>query len=164
MAASQKLPIVIYIHNNGYGFSSDYHKFNAISTMAKRADGFGLPNKTISGTNVMEIIETFEEAREKACNFEPSVIEIKTTRWQGHFVGDGDVYRDEALVRTERALTDPVNFMRNYIIEKGYASKEELDQIDKEQMDYTNEVFEFGFNSPDKTKEDCVNLDLVYAD
>ena len=164
MAAIYKLPLVIYIHNNGFGFSADYHKMNAIPTMAKRADGFGLPNKTISGTNVMEIIDVFEDAREKACKGEPSVIEIVTTRWQGHFVGDGDLYRDEDLVKTERELTDPVKFFRNYILKKGYADEAELDKIDKEQMDYSNEVFEFGFNSPDKTKEDVTNLDLVYAD
>ena len=167
MTAIYKLPVVIYIHNNGWGMSTSYKKTNAIETMAKRADGFGLPHKTISGTNVMEIIDVMEDACEKARKGEPSVIEFITTRWQGHFFtgagGDDDSYRDTAAIAAEKVRTDPVAFFRNYVLAKGYATEEELDAIDKEQLAVTEDAFEFGLNSPNKTKEDCLNFDIVYA-
>ena len=163
MVAIYKLPVVIYIHNNGYGWTAPYEKFNGIEHMAQRADGFGLPNQTISGTNVMEIIDVFKAACEKARNFEPSVIEIVTTRWQGHFIGDDDFYRDAEAVKAEREKTDPVAFFRNYLLDNGLADEAELVKIDQEQMAVCVEAFEYGFSSPHKTKEDCLNYDIVYA-
>ena len=163
MAAIYKLPIVFYVHNNGYAFSSPAKKFNAIENMADRANGFGIPSKTISGTNVLEIIDVMTDAIEKAHNFQPSLIEFITTRWQGHFIGDDDHYRNVNEVNEEKLKTDPVNFFKEYLISNQIAEESELIDIDKEQLKLVEEAFEYGLNSPRKTKEDCLNYDIVYA-
>lgn len=162
MTAIWKLPIVWYIDNNGYGISTSAKDVYAINDLSERAKGFGLPGSSYDGTDVFLVKEVMREAKARARRGEPSVVEFRTNRWQGHFVGDPAKYRDSALVEEAKANRDPVKWCRNFVLLHTDATEEKLDAIDKEQEAYVRELVQNALDAPLKTREDI--LRPVFAD
>lgn len=164
MIALYKLPVVWYIQNNGVGQSTLKENHCAIENMAERAKGFGLPSATYDGNDVFLVKKVMREAMEKARKGEPSVIEFKCTRWEGHFMGDPQVYRNLETVKKEKELHDPVKMCREEVLASGLVTEEELAEIERREEERIVEAIEFALDSPQKTREEVRNLNLVYAE
>lgn len=154
IVAAWKLPVVWVVENNGIAVSTTPKQANAIGDLSERGRGFGLPTSSYDGTDVLLVREVMREAMAKARNNEPSMIEFRTTRWLGHFVGDPDLCRDENVVLDARANRDPLIWYRNHLIAKKIAVAEDLDAIDKATDKEIRDAIEYAMSQPVKTKED----------
>ena len=63
MAAVWKLPIVYFIENNQYAVSTNIHTTCATSTLAQRAQGYGIEGDVVDGTDVLAVYAARRRAR-----------------------------------------------------------------------------------------------------
>ena len=132
-AAAMNLPVVFVVENNGYAEStaSSFHQSGI--DVAKRADGFGLPGVVVDGQDYFAVREAAAEAVGRArAGGGPSLIECKTIRYFGHFIGDQQKYRAPNEVADAREHRDPLKNVRARVTRAGVATEEQLDAIDAE--------------------------------
>lgn len=149
MAAIWKLPVVFVCENNRYGLTTPYQTTTAVEDIADRAVGYAIPGYAIDGNDVLAILDTFAKCQERARKGEgPSLIECKTYRWKGHWTGDPEVYRTREEVASWVAK-DPIPRFRAYLIENGYATDKDLDEIEERAAKDVAEAAQFALDSPE---------------
>lgn len=161
--AAWKLPVVWYIQNNGYGMSMKPEDATGLRDLSQRGQGFGLPSATYDGNDVFLVKEVMREAIARARKGEPSLVEFRTTRWTGHFIGDPASYRDPNEIAVAKANKDPLKWNRNFLLAHEIATEAELNAIDKEQRKEVYAAFEDALASPAKTCADVTDPRKVYA-
>ncbi len=148
LAAIWELPAVYVCENNFYGsanYQSDYMKLKDI---ADRAASYGFPGVVVDGNDVLAVRAAAAEAVTRArSGGGPTLIECKTWRHWGHFIGDMARYRDpaehEAWLRR-----DPIPNFRAKLLAWGVADEAELTQIEQAAEAEMDEAVAFGKTSP----------------
>lgn len=85
MAAALKLPVVFICENNGYGEFTAQSRHQAITDVADRAAGYGMPGVVVDGMDVMAVYEAAGQAVARARDGKgPSMVEAKTYRFYDH--------------------------------------------------------------------------------
>ena len=85
MAALFKLPIVFVCENNGYGEFTPQRGHQAITDVADRAPGYGMPGVIVDGMDVLAVYEGAKEAIARArAGGGPTLLECKTYRFYDH--------------------------------------------------------------------------------
>ena len=108
MAAVMKLPFVLVLENNQYAYSTPISRQFAGQKFSDRALGYGIPGRTIDGTNVITVYEACKEAVDRARRGEgPTLIETVTMRMQGHSASDDASYVPKEMLE-EWKKKDPV--------------------------------------------------------
>jgi len=154
LAAIWDLPVVYLCENNKYGISGPAEEMVAIDDVSERAAAYDIPGKTIDGNDVLEVAEAVEEAVERARAGEgPSLIEAKTYRWKGHFVGDPCVYIPEGELEKWKEKC-PIERFKNYVTEEDILEKSRLQKIEEAVEEEIEEAEEFAKQSPEPAKED----------
>lgn len=162
LASIKNLPIVYALENNFYAISEDIREMTNVEHLSIRAQGYGIPGKTVYGNDPYEVYEAAKEAIERARRGEgPSLLEFVTWRHHGHYEGDPDlkqfIFRDreehEAWLKK-----DPIPKMRAEMISDGTATEAELIQIEREIQEAVDAAVEFAHNSP------WPDLSETYAD
>ena len=150
MAALWKLPVIYIVENNGYSMGTSIARHCSITDLYKRGESFGIPGMQIDGMNILEVMQKGKEAVDyvRAGNG-PIFIEMKTYRYRGHSMSDPGNYRSKEEVTQMRENHDPIDFFRNYVLEKKLASEEDLKTIEKEVKQIVEEAVEFSHNSPE---------------
>jgi acetoin:2,6-dichlorophenolindophenol oxidoreductase subunit alpha len=99
LASLWKLPVIFVCENNQYGISVSQKRHQAITDIADRAIGYGMPGVKVDGMDVMAVYESMKKAIKYAkSGGGPTLIECKTYRFDGHHVGDpgqGLLYRTQ---------------------------------------------------------------------
>ena len=90
MAAAWKLPVVFVCENNQWASTTPYRTTTAVENIADRAVGYSMPSMIIeNGNDVFAVYEAAKKAVEMArSGAGPVLLEAKTYRIKGHFVGD----------------------------------------------------------------------------
>jgi 2-oxoisovalerate dehydrogenase E1 component alpha subunit len=103
-AAIHKLPFVFIVENNGYAISVPLARQVAGSSVANRAEGYGIPGVTVDGSDVLACYAAARTAVARArAGDGPSLIECKVTRLTGHSSDDQQTkYRSEEELATEK--------------------------------------------------------------
>lgn len=162
LGALWQAPILYIIENNGYAISLPVDEQSVLTDLSTRAAGVGLPGRTVDGDDVEAVTEAVMEGLKMAANNQPSLLELKTTRWLGHYVGEPQGYRDLSYQNNLDAI-DPIKHYEKKLLERGVADQAKLDQIRAEQNKLMADAFdhaaEFGFPS----KEKCLDYDRMYA-
>ena len=157
-----KLPIIFYCENNLYGMSTSIKRHMNIESIATRAASYGIEGISIDGYNPIEVYETVQKAAEKCRRGEGHVlIESRTYRWLGHSKSDANVYRTKEEIESWKAK-DPIEFLKNYLIENNLSNEDELDKIQEFAKQSIEDAVEFAQNSPNPKIESL--LEDVYAD
>lgn len=130
MASIWNLPVIFYCINNGYGISADIKKMTNIEHIHQRSAAYGIPGMFIEdGNNVIDVYEGFQKAIDHVRSGNgPVLIESVTYRWLGHSSSDPGKYRTREEVELWKQK-DPIENLRNYLIENNIASAEELEEI-----------------------------------
>ena len=105
-AAIHKLPFIFVVENNGYAISVPLARQVAGSSVANRAEGYGIPGVTVDGSDVLACYAAAQVAvaRARAGNG-PTMIECKVTRLTGHSSDDQQTkYRSEEELASEKSL------------------------------------------------------------
>ncbi|WP_248914924.1 thiamine pyrophosphate-dependent dehydrogenase E1 component subunit alpha [Pseudomonas moorei] len=133
MASVWNLPCLFIAENNGYAEATASNWSVACDHIADRAAGFGMPGVTVDGFDFFAVHEAAGAAVERARAGEgPSLIEVKLTRYYGHFEGDAQTYRAPDEVKHFREHNDCLMQFRDRVIRAGQVQASQLDQIDSE--------------------------------
>ena len=162
LAAIWKLPVVYVIENNAYAESTHISYAVNIPNIADRAQAYGIPGMSIDGNDVLAVYEAVSEAVTRARKGEgPTLLELKTCRWGGHYTGDPQVYRSKEEI--EECMTrDPIKRFRQKLIEMKLLTEKEVAKIPKEAAEEMNNAVRFAEESPLPDPE--ATLEDVYVD
>lgn len=132
MASAFKLPVIFICENNLYGISVDARYVNSAKDIADRAKGYNMPGVIVDGNDVNAVYEATAEAVARARAGEgPTLIECKTWRHLGHYVGDPDNYRTDEE-KAEWLKKDPIPAVAKQLMDAGVCTKEDIDQISED--------------------------------
>lgn len=161
-AAVQRLPLVIVCENNGYAYSTPTRKQTAVRQLADKAAAYGIPGVRTDGNDVLACYALTREAVERArAGGGATLVEFVTYRRKGHAEHDNQSYqpRDE-IARWEQ--NDPINRYVAQLTGQGWASPEELAQLDARVTREIDEAVALCENEP--LPDVSTTLEGVYAD
>ena len=119
----------------------------AVETNDLRAAAYGIAGAHVKGNDPIAMYKVSEEAVSRARNGQgPTIIEIETYRFLGHFQGDPELYRDKAEVPGLREQ-DPILKLRNSLVEAKGATEKELLKIEKRVKQEVDEAYQFARDS-----------------
>jgi Pyruvate/2-oxoglutarate dehydrogenase complex, dehydrogenase (E1) component, eukaryotic type, alpha subunit len=132
MASVWKLPILYVCEMNQWASTTPYRTTTSVEDIAVRAVAYDMPGKTVNGNDFFEVYEAAKEAVEYVRSGKgPYLLELKTYRIKGHFVGDPEKYRTKEEVQEHFQNDDPMVNFRKTVIEKKLLTDAELDEIDE---------------------------------
>lgn len=161
VASAWKLPLIMVCENNLYAEMTPFSDTVGEPDVAKRAIGYGMPGEVVDGNDVLAVVEAGKRAVERARGGEgPTLLELKTYRWGGHFEGDPKKYRSREEEERWKQLC-PLVRLRQHLVEKGIATTEALDKIEADLKDEVADAIRFALDSPVPRPESA--LEHVYA-
>lgn len=156
LAAVWNLPCLFVAENNGYAEAAANWSV-ACDHIADRAAGFGMPGVTVDGFDFFAVHEAAGAAIERARAGEgPSLIEVKLTRYYGHFEGDAQTYRDPDEVKHYRETRDCLKQFRERTCHAGLLSASDLDAIDAEVEARIEDAVQRAKNDPKPEPDDLL--------
>ncbi len=150
MAELWKLPVVYIIENNRYAMGTSVTRSSAQTDFSRRGLSFNIPGEQVDGMDVRAVRAAGERAVEWCrAGKGPYILEMQTYRYRGHSMSDPAKYRSKDEVQKMRTEHDPIEQVRLRLIDKGWASEDDLKKIDAEVRDIVNEAADFAQNSPE---------------
>ena len=93
IASVMKLPIIFVCENNGWAEFTPQKVHLPVTDVAQRAAAYGIPGIVLAN-DCLEIYEAAGRALQRARKGQgPTLLEVKSMRWHGHYVGDAQKYR-----------------------------------------------------------------------
>jgi 2-oxoisovalerate dehydrogenase E1 component alpha subunit len=162
LAGIHNLPVIFLIENNQYAISVPVPQQVAGGSVAARGAGYGMPGVEVDGTDVLAVYEVALEAARRARAGEgPTLIEAKTYRLTAHSSDDNDrTYRGRDEIEMWRAK-EPMPRFRQYLLDNGVATEEELDEIKRRIDGEVNDATDWAETQPVPSADDT--LKHVYA-
>jgi pyruvate dehydrogenase E1 component alpha subunit len=162
LASVFKLPVIFACENNHYAQSTSVEYAVPVKDIADRAAGYAIPGIVVDGMDVLAVYEAAGEAIARARAGEgPTLLEMKTYRFHGHFHADNPrTYRLEDE-ETEWKKRDPLVTFESKVTEQDLMDASELEQIRDAIEAEVNEAVEFGLSSPLPTADEL--YDNVYV-
>lgn len=148
IAAKWKLPVLYVCEDNSWAISVSKEASTSVARNSERAASYGIPGAYVEGNDVVKIYKAAGEAVARARKGEgPTLLEIETDRYLGHFEGDVQVYRPKNEV-TKLKERDPIEVFGNAIISAGETTAEELEQIKADAKKEVDQAFEQARKEP----------------
>ena len=160
LAMLWKLPVVFVCENNGYAMGTSVERTANHTEIWKLGLGYEMPCGPVDGMNPVTVAEAMDVAIERArSGGGPTFLEMKTYRYRGHSMSDAQHYRTKEEVETYRKI-DPITQVKDLILDKKYATENDLGEIDTRVKYLVAECEEFAENSayPEKS----LMYDIVY--
>lgn len=162
LASVWKLPIIFLCENNQYASTTPYKTTTSVEDIADRAHGYSMPGVTVDGNDVFAVYEAAKAAIERARNGGgPSLLEAKTYRVKGHFVGDPELYRSKEEVEEIFKKRDPISRFEKQVLNEGLLSQKKLDDIKLEAQEVIDNALAFAKASSEPDPSEL--LSDVYA-
>jgi pyruvate dehydrogenase E1 component alpha subunit len=150
MAKLWSLPVVYVIENNQYGMGTSVKRASATTDLCRRGQAFDIPGEKVDGMDVRAVNAAATKALDYARSGQgPIILEMLTYRYRGHSMSDPAKYRPREEVQKIRSERDPIEQVKNRLIEEGRASEDELKEIDKEIRQIVSEAAEFAQSDPE---------------
>jgi pyruvate dehydrogenase E1 component alpha subunit/2-oxoisovalerate dehydrogenase E1 component alpha subunit len=131
-AAIHKLPLVVFVENNCYAYSTPNEQQMPVRNAADRAPAFNIPSEIAFGNDIFEVRRVARRAIAHARSGQgPYLVEFKTFRLRGHGEHDDMGYVDREL-RTFWELRDPLRLFREFLAGDGGLTAAEIDALDAE--------------------------------
>jgi pyruvate dehydrogenase E1 component alpha subunit len=144
MAELWKLPVVYVIENNRYAMGTSVTRSSAQTDFSKRGISFNIPGEQVDGMDVRAVKAAGDMAVAWCRSGKgPFILEMLTYRYRGHSMSDPAKYRTREEVQKVRDENDPIDKAHARIVEKGFASEDDLKGIDKATRDRVTEAAEF---------------------
>lgn len=126
MVGLWKLPVITVVQDNEWGVSTAKSESTAIERNSDRAVAYGLPGEFVATNDPDDIYEAAVRAVARArAGDGGTILELKTARLQGHFMGDQQAYIPEQMKQT-----DPLPVYRAKLIREGVLTAEQADAIE----------------------------------
>ncbi|MBN2394831.1 MAG: thiamine pyrophosphate-dependent dehydrogenase E1 component subunit alpha [Candidatus Atribacteria bacterium] len=162
-ASVYRLPIVFINENNQYASTAKTKETTSVQNISDRAVSYSMPGITIDGNNIIAVYETAREAIERARDQGgPTLIEAKTYRIKGHFVGDPTKYRENIEVN-KFWENEPIKIWEKQLLDSKIITDKEIKKINEELDAQISEAILFAENSSDPIPENALS-DLFVDD
>jgi pyruvate dehydrogenase E1 component alpha subunit len=148
------LPVVYVCENNLYATEMAFSRTTKNTSVARRAESYGLPGVEVDGQDVLAVHRVAKTAIDRArAGGGPTLIECKTYRYVGHHEGDpGTDYRTREEVQHWKEQ-DPLKRARKSLIESAVADEGELQAVDQEVERLIDQAVEFAEKSPEPSPD-----------
>jgi pyruvate dehydrogenase E1 component alpha subunit len=161
MASIWDLPLVLVVENNQFAVSTRVTEAARVADLSIRAQAYGIPGVRVDGFDVVAVYQAAAEAVERArSGGGPTLLVTESYRFDGHYAGEPEVYRDKAEVAAQRA-NDPIVRFRRHLEDAGIFSPSELDAVDAEVSEEIEEALAFAKASPEP--DPATAMDYIYA-
>ena len=150
MAKLWSLPAIYIIENNQYAMGTSLKRASATTDLYHRGAAHGIPGHQVDGMDVRAVKAAADKAT-KWCREGngPIILEMMTYRYRGHSMSDPAKYRTREEVEKVRSEHDPIEQVRLRLIQKKWASEDELKKVDAKVRETVNEAAEFATNDPE---------------
>ena len=133
MAAIWKLPVIFVCEYNQYASTTPASYGTSVPNVSSRAQGYGMPSEIVNGNDVFAVNEAAKKAIEYVRSGKgPYMLEFKTYRVKGHFVGDPEMYRSKQEVHDHFENDDPIKNFAKVVLAKKWLTQKEMDAIHAE--------------------------------
>jgi acetoin:2,6-dichlorophenolindophenol oxidoreductase subunit alpha len=162
LASVWNLPVVFVCENNQFAESTPQRVHQKIKDVAVRAVAYDIPGEIVDGMDVLEVYRVAGEAIARArAGGGPTLVECKTYRFHGHYVGDpGTAYRQPEEVE-EWKQRDPIPLFARRLVAEGQVTEAEITALDDAVQREIEEAIRFAEASPEPDLEDA--LHDIYA-
>lgn len=144
------LPVVFIIENNEYAMGTSVERSSAETELYKRGISFEIEGLQVDGMDVLAVRDAAAKAIKHARSGKgPMILEMKTYRYRGHSMSDPAKYRSRDEVTKTRSESDPIDHVRDMLIEKKWADEAALKAIDKEIKEIVKDAADFSLESPE---------------
>ena len=164
LAVILRLPVVFACENNGFAITSSIDDMLG-GDLVRRAQGFGLPARSVDGMDVRAVhAATVEAVGNARTGGGPTFLEFRTARYSVHNISQGGRMRDN---RTEELLAearerDPVERLAGELARDGGWGPGGREEVDEEVERELEGAIGFARNSPRPRPETA--LDYMYAE
>jgi len=156
------LPILWVCENNEYGMGTSVPRASAVSDIRQKAIGYGMPNRSVDGMDVLAVRAAAEEMLEQIRGGSgPQFLEANTYRFRGHSMGDPERYRKQEEVKKWEE-DDPIGNFHKKLISGKHANLAELEEIEKKAEAEIAEAVAFAESSPDPALDTL--FDNIYVE
>ena len=158
LASVWKLPILFLLENNLYGMGTHVDRTHAGGRhIYEVASAYDIPGVQIDGMDVLGVNECVSEAVKSIRKGEgPRFIEAMCYRYRGHSMADPTMYRERDEAQ-ELGIKDPIDSLKNFMIQFDVAGEEELAKIAAKVEEQVNEAVQFAEDSP------APEMDVMYT-
>jgi pyruvate dehydrogenase E1 component alpha subunit len=147
MASLWKLPAVYVVENNHFGLGTSEERA-ICGSLHERGDPFGIQRFRADGMNLFDVIEKSKMAIEHArTGSGPAIVYLDTHRYRGHSMSDSATYRKRSDVDDIKKTRDPIEFVRNSLIELHGMSDADLESTEDEILQTVAKAAEFAITS-----------------
>ncbi len=159
IAATWKLPMLYICENNMYAANTAAAATHALSDVAPRAAGYGIPGVVVDGNDIFAVYQAASRAVERArAGDGPSLIECKTYRWRAHTERRGQPDRRDPAELERWRGRDPIARLEQQLRAAGALDDAGRDAIEREVMAALEAAIAFAeaspFPLPDEATED----------
>ena len=124
-ASVHGLGVVFVCENNQYAQFTARQRTTAVDDLAVRAGAYAMPGETVDGNDVGAVSAAAAAAVDRArAGSGPTLLNMETYRFGGHYVGDAEVYRDASEVDEHRDR-DPIGRWEAVLVERGWLDEAE---------------------------------------
>jgi pyruvate dehydrogenase E1 component alpha subunit len=150
MASLWKLPVIFIIENNRYAMGTSVDRSSAQTNFASRGSAFMIPGMQVDGMDV-RAVQAAGEIAVKHCRegHGPFILEMMTYRYRGHSMSDPAKYRTKDEVTKMRTERDPIEQVRERLLEKAWATEDDLKAMEKDIRDVVADAAEYAQNDPE---------------
>jgi pyruvate dehydrogenase E1 component alpha subunit len=157
LAALWHLPVIFICEDNRWAISVAKSRSTSVGKVSDRAAGYGIPGIHVPENDALAVYDAVGPAIERArSGGGPSLIEIKTDRYFGHFQGDAEVYRAKDEV-TQLRLHDPLAKLSASLKASKFMSDAQEGEITARVKSRVAEAFAFARSSAYPAPQDALN-------
>ena len=163
IAGIYDLPVVFICENNQYAMGTAVDRAFAKPDLFKHGYNFDFPCSLASGMDVFSVNKAVSDHVENyARKGQPSMLEVRTYRYQGHSITDPADYRAEGEL-DERQSEDAIVRLQQYIVDHDLATEEEIDAIDEEMKAVVSDALDAA-DAADFPDEEAIYDDVYSQD
>ena len=160
-ASIHRLPVVFFINNNAYAYSTPMELQMAVENVADRAVGYGIPGEVVDGNDILAVYDSAKRAIDRARNGDgPSIVEYKTFRMTGHSAHDDAGYVPPEMFE-EWKQKDPILRFERTLVEEGVVTQDRLNEMQRECALMIDDAVEWAEKQPFPAPEE-VTRDVYF--
>ena len=157
MAANWKLPVLYVCENNGFGEFTPTEFVVPVKDIVERAASYGMRAVIADGMDFFDVYEKAGEAIDLARRGEgPTLLECKTYRFHGHYVGDPTPYRNKEEAEDWIQNRDPLDLFEKRVTEAGLLQADAFRGVDGDVDQLLREAVEEAEAAPLPTPDDVL--------
>jgi pyruvate dehydrogenase E1 component alpha subunit len=162
MASVMKLPVVYFINNNAYAYSTPVKYQMAIEDVAIRAEGYGIPGAIVDGNDIIAVYHAAKKSIDRArAGKGPSMVEFKTFRMTGHSAHDDAGYVPPELFEKWQKK-DPIARLQREMLADSLIDEAAIADLQKECEEVIDDAVDWAEKQPYPEASDLT--DDVYGD